>query len=94
MTFDVLLDEEWATPVLRRLPPATKKRVKAGLRFLRDDPFETNPKADILRLDTDPEREPVYRLRVGDWRIVFTRDARFVKVVRIMHREEGYEWLG
>lgn len=93
MTFQVLLDEEWATPVFRSLAPATKRRVKAGLRLLREDPFETNPSADIVKLDTDPAAEPVYRLRVGDWRVVFTRSGSYVKVIRIMHREQGYDWL-
>jgi mRNA interferase RelE/StbE len=93
VSFLVVLDTELAAPVFRRLPPTTKQAVKAGLRLLREDPFETNPNADIMLLDGSPGEEPVYRLRVGNWRVVFTRDGATVKVIRIFHREEGYDWL-
>lgn len=93
MSYVVVLDEEIAAPVFRHLAPAVKRQVKQGLRILREDPFETNQQVDIIRLETRADQVPVYRLRVGDWRLVYTRDEGIVKVMRIIHREEGYDWL-
>jgi mRNA interferase RelE/StbE len=33
----------------------------------------------------------VFRLRVGDWRILFTEDLVIVAVIRIAPRAEAYE---
>lgn len=46
---------------------------------------------DVKRLDGDPG-QPMYRLRVGEWRLAFTVDSAVV-VLRIFHRSEGYGWL-
>ena len=32
----------------------------------------------------------VFRLRVGDWRILFTRDSKSMTVARILHRAKAY----
>lgn len=53
---------------LKRLDPPVRRRVLAALDGLSADP----PQGDIRRL-TGGERE--WRLRVGDWRVRFTRHA-------------------
>lgn len=87
----VVLDPFHAAPTYKALPPATKQRVKAALRLLAQDPTGVTNDLDVKRLDTEPGR-PMYRLRVGDWRIAFTLDKEVV-VLRIFHRKEGYKWL-
>jgi mRNA interferase RelE/StbE len=87
----VLLDPGHAAPALQRLPPGTKRRLKSALRALGQDPSGISNRLDVKRLDAEPG-QPIYRLRVGDWRIAFTID-RDVVVLRIFHRREGYGWL-
>jgi mRNA-degrading endonuclease RelE of RelBE toxin-antitoxin system len=48
------------------------------------------PVGDVRRLaDISP---PEWRLRVGDWRVRFTRDAatRTVLILRVLHRASAY----
>jgi mRNA interferase RelE/StbE len=87
----VLLDPIHSAPAMRRLPPATKRRIKEAFRLLAKDPSGTSNQLDVKRLDTDAG-QPMYRLRVGEWRAVFTVDAAII-VLRIFHRGEGYGWL-
>lgn len=78
---------------LRALSPATKRRVKAGLAELSHDPNPPGPAGNIKRLDAPGFGEPVFRLRLGDYRAVFVVRGNEVRVLRVFHREEGYEWL-
>jgi mRNA-degrading endonuclease RelE of RelBE toxin-antitoxin system len=87
----VLLDPIQAAPALQALPPELKRRLRAALRLLAKDPSGLTSKMDVRRLDTEPG-QPMYRLRVGDWRVAFTVDQAVV-VLRIFHRTEGYGWL-
>lgn len=73
------------------MPPTVKKRVKAALRLLAADPTGTSNRLDVKRLDADPG-QPMYRLRVGEWRAAFTVDSAII-VLKIFHRSEGYAWL-
>ena len=43
---------------------------------------------DVKRLTGQPPR---FRLRVGDWRVLFTVEADMLKVYWIVHRREAYE---
>lgn len=87
----VLLHPVQAAPALRRLPPETKKALRAALRSLAKDPSGLSNGLDVKRLDADA-MQPIYRLRIGDWRIAFTLDSALI-VFRIFHRAEGYGWL-
>lgn len=87
----VLLDPRHAAPALRRLAPEPRRRLKAALRLLGEDPSGLTNNLDVKRLDAEPG-QPMYRLRVGDWRVAFTVDEDVV-VLRIFHRGEGYGWL-
>jgi mRNA interferase RelE/StbE len=70
---------------LRRLDPPIRRRVLAAIEGLLADP----PHGDIKRLTgTDGE----YRLRVGDWRIRFTRhpNQQIVLIERVLPRGRAY----
>ena len=66
------------------LPPQVRKRIASGLRALKDDPFPHGVKKLKAREG--------YRIRVGDYRILFRidRDARIVWVGAIGHRKDVY----
>jgi mRNA interferase RelE/StbE len=70
---------------LRRLDPPVYKRVLGGLDRLLDD----DRSLDVRRL-TGSEH---FRLRVGDWRVIFDydRETETVLVRRILPRGRAYE---
>jgi mRNA interferase RelE/StbE len=70
---------------LRRLPTGLHDRVIAAIQLLAD-----NPRPSGCRKLTGADRD--WRIRVGDYRIVFEIDdvARAVLVNRVRHRREVY----
>jgi mRNA interferase RelE/StbE len=70
---------------MRRLDPPVRKRVWAALDRLAAD----DPSLDLLKLTG----EDTWRVRVGDWRILFERDepARQIIVARVLPRGRAYE---
>lgn len=88
MAFTVTLKDE-ARARLRGLAPAPKREARRALREMEDDPFA---------LDTIPLRPPLhglYRVRVGDYRVVFRPGPgeHEVTVTRIGHRDWVYKGL-
>lgn len=88
MAFQVTLREK-ARGQLRALAPAPKRQVRRTLREMEDDPFALNT------IPLRPPMDGLYRVRVGDYRIVFDPGPgeREVTVTRIGHREWVYEGL-
>jgi mRNA interferase RelE/StbE len=70
---------------LRRLDPRVRRRVIDALVGLRAQP----PHGDIRRLTGSGEE---WRLRVGDWRVRFTREqaTHTVYVLRVLPRGRAY----
>lgn len=65
-----------------------KKRIKDSLELLKSDPYAPRSGADIIRIkETSPQK---YRLRVGDYRIVYRVEGKAVKVIEIFPRGRGY----
>jgi mRNA-degrading endonuclease RelE of RelBE toxin-antitoxin system len=65
-----------------------QSRIRAALALLQEDPYTPRSGADIRPLtDTYPKK---YRLRVGDYRIIYTVDAVTVKVIEVFARKHGY----
>ena len=88
MRFKVTLNDE-ARAQLRGLAPGPKRLVRRVLREMEDDPFAL----DYRQLDRP---EVVYRIREGDYRIVFEPGPRHreVTVTRVGHRGWVYQGLG
>lgn len=70
---------------MRRLDPPVRRRVFAALDRLAAD----DPALDVLKLTG----EETWRVRVGDWRILFERDesARQIIVARVLPRGRAYD---
>jgi len=70
---------------LRRLDPPVQRRVVDALDRLTGDP----PAGDVVRL---AGVEDEWRLRVGDWRVRFTRDrdTGVIQVLRVLPRGRAY----
>jgi mRNA interferase RelE/StbE len=68
---------------LKRLSPAVSRRIEQKLQLLSDDMA-----GDVKRL---VNFSPGYRLRVGDWRVLFQPEGSRLVVYRIVHRSAAYE---
>ena len=70
---------------LRRLDPQTRARIVAGI-----DRYAETGAGDVKRVQA---QRGWLRLRVGDWRVFFTRpDQGIVEIDSILHRGEAYRW--
>lgn len=87
----VVIGARQAAPALRAADPAVRRRIKAALQALAEDPSGRKHSLDVKRLDTGGG-PPIYRLRVGKWRVAFLVGKELV-VQRIFHRDDGYDWL-
>ena len=87
MTFKILVHRE-AAKALRNLDNKTKKRIKENLSILEEDPYHKRSGADIRKLvDTDPV---LYRLRIGNYRIIYAVEGDTVWITEVFHRSRGY----
>lgn len=71
-----LLIKKQAKKVLQSLARTDRNRIAEKITLLGENP--DNPMLDIKPL----QGEPYYRLRVGQWRIIFDRDDK-VKIIAI-----------
>ena len=67
---------------LRNLTPGVAKRITHKIESLRD-----NLQGDVKRLT---DHRPRYRLRVGDWRVLFDIEGKRLIIYRVLHRRESY----
>jgi mRNA-degrading endonuclease RelE of RelBE toxin-antitoxin system len=72
------------------LAPEPKKRIRAALEAIRQDPRASGLDIKVLRKDG---AQRYFRVRVGEYRIVYAPRGAHTYVWRIMHRSEGYEWF-
>ena len=75
-----------AVRTLRRMPLNLSQTIRAKITLLAERPDALANNVTVLR------GEPgVFRLRVGDWRVIFTEDLQVVAVIRIAPRGSAYE---
>ena len=77
---------------LDRLPRDVARRIRERLKALEDDPIRPRPGADIkpLWVEDDP---PLYRLRVGDYRVLYFVQPAEVRVTEVLHRGHAYRGI-
>jgi mRNA interferase RelE/StbE len=76
---------EWrprARKDLGRLDPEVRNRVIDGVRRMSED------QSGIRRLEG--YKPPLFRVRVGDWRILFTIEAGVATIQRVLPRDKAY----
>ncbi len=85
--WEVLLSKQ-PQKIIRRLPKPMRKRIAEAIDELSKDQHPTNSKQLIGFPD-------LYRLRVGDWRIIYTlkNEKLIVLVIRIAPRGDAYKGL-
>ncbi|HKZ48717.1 MAG TPA: type II toxin-antitoxin system RelE/ParE family toxin [Thermoplasmata archaeon] len=70
------------------LEAAPRSRIRKALERL-----ASGGRLDIRRLKGVKGREDLLRLRVGDYRVIYRDDPDAIRVVQIIHRARGYDWL-
>ncbi|MFA5896653.1 MAG: type II toxin-antitoxin system RelE/ParE family toxin [Thermoplasmata archaeon] len=92
MTKRRVLLSRTAARQLERLPKDAANRIRQRLRVLEEDPVRPRPGADIrpLWVHDDP---PLYRLRIGDYRVLYFVLPEEVRVTEVVHRSQAYRGL-
>lgn len=72
---------------LAQMAPPVQRRIRSAIDHLGVDPRPSG----VVRL-TNTSREPAWRIRVGDYRVIYEirDDKLLVLVIRIGHRREVY----
>ncbi|HLF17106.1 MAG TPA: type II toxin-antitoxin system RelE/ParE family toxin [Candidatus Thermoplasmatota archaeon] len=86
------LDAVYAAAPLRAMAPETRKAIRSALRKLAADPSGRTVDLDVKALDLG-DGPPVHRLRVGEWRAAFIVGKELIRVLRVFHRSDGYDWV-
>jgi mRNA interferase RelE/StbE len=84
MDREILLSTK-AQKEFKNLPIRAKERMRKAL-------ASDSRSLDIKKRGIGGRRD-LYRLRVGDYRITFQPESDLIKVIRIDHRNKGYDWL-
>jgi mRNA interferase RelE/StbE len=82
-----------AAKYLAGLDSAIKERLKARIKELELNPFKSHSSLDIKKLKGTKKRCDLYRLKVGDYRVIYAVENNTVLVFEIIPREKGYSWL-
>ena len=91
MTSSDVLVSQTAARELKALEEDLQARIKEKLRELAEDPSNRSGRLDIKKLSAT--KRHYYRLRVGEYRIIFFTEEKAIKVVRIANRSDVYSWL-
>lgn len=78
-----------ALKTLSRMPANTSKLIRAKM-----DQYAADPASlanNVITMKGEKGEKGVLRMRVGDWRIVFTEDGAVVAVIRIAPRGGVYD---
>ena len=77
---------------ITRMAPASKKALRQALETLRQEGPDAEG-LDVKALSPPAGMAPVYRLRVGTWRVAFRMRGADIEVVHIFPRKDGYGWM-
>jgi len=75
-----------ALKALTRMPNNTAQLVRGKIRQ-----YAANPASLANNVKKLQGREDEYRLSVGDWRVIFTRDGVILDVLKVGSRGNAYE---
>ena len=89
MTKEILLSSP-ARKQYDALPEDYKTKVKNSLINLASGRMRN---LDTKKLKGVDDRESLFRLRVGKYRVIYKPEKKSIKIIRIMLRKEGYHWL-
>lgn len=73
-----------------KLPKLVKIRVNDAIKILSISPF-----SDILNFKKLKAKENYYRIRIGDYRVVYSvfNDILVLRIIRLGHRKDIYKYF-
>lgn len=74
-----------AIRTLNRMPANEARRIRSKVLQYAEDPVSLASNVKKLK------DSRYYRLRIGDWRVIFGEDGTVVDVIRVAARGEAYE---
>ena len=83
MMFEVYLSRQ-AKKTLEKLDEDTRKRIIEKLKLLAENPF-------ILPYKKIKGRENTYRIRIGDYRVIYSVRGQEIRILKIDKRERVYD---
>lgn len=87
MSYSVLVSKTFQRK-FQQLQNNFQNQIRKSLKELQNDPYTSRPKCDVKSLtDTLPKK---YRLRVGNYRVIYLVANKKVKVIDLIKREAGY----
>lgn len=89
--FKILISES-ARDFFYSLEEKWQNRLKKSFRSLKENPFKKRSGADIKKLKGS-FNPAIYRMRVGDYRIIYVILEKEIKITSIIQRGKGYKWL-
>ena len=90
MSYSVLVSKTFQRK-FQKLQKSSQNQIRKSLKELENDPYTSRPNCDIKSLiDTRPKK---YRLRVGNYRIIYIIENKDVKIIDLIKREVGYSRL-
>jgi mRNA interferase RelE/StbE len=72
---------------LRRLPREVQQRIAAAVECLREDPRRARAGCEVRPLSSTTN---AWRLRAGEYRVIYAVEERTVVITRIGHRTRVY----
>lgn len=87
--FEVRVHPE-AARFIRKLDSKAQQRIKNALFLLEEDPFCSRSKVDIKKLRGTKGRQNLFRLRIGEYRAIYSIEGKIVWVTDVFRREKGY----
>jgi len=76
---------------LGSLPEDIRNKVKKALYSLSDP--EKSGMLDTKKLKGVRGGADLFRLRIGNYRVVYFEDVDSFRIIQIFHRGKGYKWL-
>lgn len=83
MPFKIIWDEK-AWDSLNKLEPVISRRILQKIDELSENPFSK----DIKRLRGSHD----FRIRVGDYRVIFAIDKGTIQILKVGHRKHIYDY--
>ncbi len=74
-----------AIKTLSRMPASTSRNIRAKIAIYAETPEKLS--ANVKKL----QGVAGFRLRVGDWRVIFNEDAQVVAVLKVAPRGSAYD---
>jgi mRNA interferase RelE/StbE len=92
MNFRIMISPQ-ARHQLDELDPKMRRRVLGALGGLEADPFHARPGVDIRKLAGLGGKADLYRLRVGQYRVIYEVSGDKIWVSEIPRRSAAYRFL-